>query len=142
MARSSLFCIASCFLCVSSAASQQSSVEIHIKLINGLNGHPWKLTDVGLEVSPGYRELAVKTDENGVATVSVQKDSTIFTHNTKRYVACVDEAGGLIHNDFKVRPNTLNGHRPAGRKAKSLQHYHRHSGPGRTGDFRASMEVP
>jgi hypothetical protein len=102
MVRSSFVCIASFLLCVSTAMSQQPTVQIRIKLINGLNGNPWKLTEVGLEVSPDYRELIGQTDENGVATISVQRDSTIFTHNTKRYVACADEAGGLVHNDFKV----------------------------------------
>ena len=102
MVRIPLVCAASFLSCVSAALSQQPTVAVHIKLINGLNGNPWKLTQVGLEGSPDYRELSAQTDENGVATIQVQKDATIFTHNTKRYVACADEGGGLVHNDFKV----------------------------------------
>jgi len=71
-------------------------------MVNGLNGNPWKLTAVGLEISPAYRNLTVETDQNGVATVNIPRDATIYTHNTNQYVACADEAGGLIHNDFKV----------------------------------------
>jgi len=101
MVRDLLFCIA--FLCfVPIAAPQQATVDIHIRLVNGLNGRPWKLTAVGFEVSPGYRNLTVQTDPNGLATITVPKDATIYAHNTNRYVACADEAGGLIHNDFKV----------------------------------------
>jgi hypothetical protein len=95
-------CIASLLSCVSTARSQAPNVELRIKLINDLNGSPWKLTQVGLEGSPDYHELRIRTDEHGVATLRIQKKSTIFTHNTKQYVACADEPGGLVHNDFGV----------------------------------------
>src|ERR1700733_12073621 len=101
MVKGSLFCI-SFLCCVPIATPQPANVDIHIRLVNGLNGHPWKLTMVGLEVSPEYRNLTVQTDSKGVATITVPRDATIYAHNTKRYVACADEAGGLIHNDFKV----------------------------------------
>jgi hypothetical protein len=100
--RNLLFSIASFVLGVSVTVAQQPQTVIRIMLLNGLNGNPLKLTEVGLEVSPGYRKIAVRTDQNGVAAISISKDSTIFTHNTKLYVACADEPGGLVHNDFKV----------------------------------------
>jgi hypothetical protein len=80
----------------------EPSAVIQIKLINGLNGRPLKLADVGIELSPDYRALKVKTDKHGVATLHIPSDSTIYIHNTKRYVACADEAVRLVHNDFKV----------------------------------------
>jgi hypothetical protein len=103
MVRNLMFRIAPFLFGVSIVIAQQQPHKIiHVKLLNGLNGNPLKLTKVGLEVSPGYRELAVQTDENGVAAVTILENSTIYTHNTKLYVACADETGGLIHNDFKV----------------------------------------
>jgi hypothetical protein len=97
-----LACVASLFVCVYPAISQEPTAEIRIKLINGMNGKPMKDTEVGLEGSPDYHELSVRTSETGIATVRLQKDSVIYAHNTEKYVACVDEAHGLVHNDFKV----------------------------------------
>jgi hypothetical protein len=97
-----MFSLASLVLAVSVTIAQKPNTVIRIELLNGLNGEPLKLTEVGLEVFPGYREIAVQTDQNGVAAISISRDSTIFTHNTKLYVACADEPGGLVHNDFKV----------------------------------------
>jgi hypothetical protein len=103
MARISLICMVSFLAFVSTALSQQPTVAIHIRLINGLNGNPWKHTKVGMEgPRPIYLDLSAQTDGNGVATIQVQKDWTIYTHNTDRYVACADEGGGFVHNDFKV----------------------------------------
>ena len=107
--RNLLFSIASFALGVSVTIAQQPQSVIRIKLLNGLNGNPLKLTKVGLEISPGYRELDVQTDQNGVAAISISKDSTILTHNTKLYVACADEPGGLVHNEFKVSEILLKG---------------------------------
>jgi hypothetical protein len=95
-------CFGFLLLCIPPAVSQEPPVEIHIKLINGTNGKPMKNTVVGLEGSPGYHEIPAQTNDVGIATVTVPKDSKILTHNTKKYVACVDEVGGLIHNDFEV----------------------------------------
>ncbi len=79
----SLICLSSILLSLAPAESQEASAVIHIKLINGLNDRPLNLADVGVEISPGYRELKVKTDEHGVATLHVSSDSTIYLHNTK-----------------------------------------------------------
>jgi hypothetical protein len=89
-------------MCVCPAIAQQPTAGIRIKLINGMNGKPMKTTQVGLEIFPGYHEYSVQTNEIGVATVNVRRDSVILTHNTRQYVACADDAGGRIHNDFKV----------------------------------------
>jgi hypothetical protein len=78
MTRNLLFSIASFVLGVSVTVAQQPQTVIRIKLLNGLNGNPLKLTKVGLEVSPGYRKIAVQTDQNGVAAISISKDSTIL----------------------------------------------------------------
>jgi hypothetical protein len=102
MLRNSLIYISSFLFFLAAPEAQEASAVIHIKLINGLNGQPLKLAEVGVELSPDYRELKVMTDEHGDAMLHLPNDSTIYTHNTRQYVACADEAGGLIHNDFKV----------------------------------------
>jgi hypothetical protein len=84
------------------SSPQEGTVEVHIKLVNGLDGAPMKFTEVGLEASPDFREISSRTDGYGVATIRISASSVIYSHNTKRYVACADEAGGLLHNDFKV----------------------------------------
>jgi hypothetical protein len=84
------------------ASSKEGTVEVHIKLVDGLDGTPMKFTAVGLEASPDFREISSRTDGSGVATIRIAASSVIYSHNTKKYVACADEAGGLVHNDFKV----------------------------------------
>ena len=71
MVRNSVISLALIVLFLAPAKSQESGTVIHVKLIGGLSGHPLKLAEVGLELSPDYRELKVKTDEHGVATLHV-----------------------------------------------------------------------
>jgi hypothetical protein len=120
MIRNLLVSMASFVLGVSVTVAQQPQSVIRVKLLNGLNENPLKLTKIGLEVSPGYREISVQTDQNGVAAISISKDSTIFTENTKLYVACAEEPSGLAHNDFKVSEILSTGICGAGHKAKSM----------------------
>jgi len=57
---------------------------------------------VGLESGADYRDISVRTDQFGIASLNISRDAVILVHNTNRYVNCGDERGGLIHNDFKV----------------------------------------
>jgi hypothetical protein len=90
------------FLLVSVARAQEDAVTIHIKLIDGRTGKPMKNQQVGLEDRAGYRDISVRTNEVGIASLKISKNTTILTHNTEDYVNCGDEAGGLVRNDFKV----------------------------------------
>lgn len=89
------------FLALMSQA-QNATVVIHIKLIDGRTGQPMKNQQVGLEDRADYHEIALRTNELGVASLKISKDAVILVHNTKDYVNCGDERGGLVHNDFKV----------------------------------------
>jgi hypothetical protein len=90
-----------CLLALMTQA-EDTTVVIHIKLINGRNGEPMKNQQVGLEDRADYHEIALRTDGDGIASLKIRKDAVILTHNTKEYVNCADERGGLIHNDYKV----------------------------------------
>jgi hypothetical protein len=87
---------------ISGAQLQSDKVSIHIILINGLTGLPLKVKDVGLEDRADYRDISVRSDGSGVATLRIKRDAVILTHNTHEYVNCADEVGGLIHNDYRV----------------------------------------
>lgn len=83
-------------------SAQDDLTVIRIKLINGQTGQPMKVQIIALEDRDGYRELSVRPDASGVATLRINRNTTILTHNTHEYVSCADEHGGLIHNDYKV----------------------------------------
>ncbi len=91
-----------CFLLVLSAKAQEETVWIHIELIDGRTGSPMKDQEVGLEDGAGYRDISVRTDDLGIASLKISRNTIILTHNTDNYVNCGDEGGGLVHNDFKV----------------------------------------
>lgn len=57
---------------------------------------------VGLENGADYRDISVRTDKYGIASLNISRDAVILVHNTDGYVNCGDERGGLVHNDFKV----------------------------------------
>jgi hypothetical protein len=61
-----------------------------------------KHEQVGPEDGASYRELSVRTNEFGIASLNIRGDAVILTHNMDDYVNCADERGGLIPNDFKV----------------------------------------
>jgi hypothetical protein len=82
--------------------AESTTVVIHIKLIDGRNGEPMKDKQVGLEDGADYHEIALRTDGDGIASLKIRRDAVILTHNTKEYVNCADERGGLIHNDYRV----------------------------------------
>src|SRR5216684_5299565 len=98
----------SCLLCLTllllvlTAKAQEETVLIHIKLINGRTGNPMKNQRIGLEDRAGYRDISVRTNEFGIASINISRGAVILTHNTDDYVNCADERGGLVHNDFKV----------------------------------------
>ena len=104
-----------CLLCLGllllscTAEAQEETVLVHIKLIDGRTGKPMKHEEIGLEDGANYRELSVRTNEFGVASLNIRRNAVILTHNTNSYVNCADEAGGLIHNDFKVSQILTNG---------------------------------
>jgi hypothetical protein len=83
-------------------AEAQKTVTLHIKLIDGRTGRPMKNQQIGLEDRAGYRDISVRTNEFGVASLHIDRNAVILMHNTEGYVNCADERGGLIHNDFKV----------------------------------------
>lgn len=97
-----------CLLCLTLflpgfiAEAQNATVLIHITLIDGRTGHPMKDQQVGLANRADYREMPVRTDQFGIASLNISRDAIILVHNTDKYVNCGDERGGLIHNDFKV----------------------------------------
>jgi hypothetical protein len=97
-------CLRGLTLCLLTLVSQaqNATVVIHIKLIDGGTGQPMKNQQVGLEDRADYHEIAPRTNELGVASLKIGKDAVILVHNTKDYVNCGDERGGLVHNDFKV----------------------------------------
>ena len=84
------------------AYAQNNTAVIHITLVNGQTGLPMKAQKVALEDRSGLRDISVTFDASGVATLRINRDTVIFTHNTHEYVNCGDEHGGLIHNDYKV----------------------------------------
>ena len=90
------------FLPVSGARAQEDTVTIHIKLMNGRTGKPMKNQQVGLQDRATHGDINVHTNEVGIASLRISKNTTILTYNTEGYVNCGDEAGGLVHNDFKV----------------------------------------
>jgi hypothetical protein len=87
---------------VSVARAQEVTVTIHIKLIDGRTGKPMGNQQVGLEDRAGYRDISVRTNEVGIASLRISENTNILTHHTEDYVNCGDERGGLVHNDFKV----------------------------------------
>ncbi len=93
--------VALCLVALMTQA-EDTTVVIHLKLIDGRNGGPMKNQQVGLEDRADYHEIVLRTDENGIASLKIKKDAVILTHNTNEYVNCADERGGLIHNDYKV----------------------------------------
>jgi hypothetical protein len=99
--KSSLFCL-TLFLLVLAAKAKEETVLIHIKLIDGRTGNPMKSQKVGLEDRAGYRDISVRTNKFGIASLNISRGAVILTHNTDDYVNCADERGGLVHNDFKV----------------------------------------
>lgn len=84
------------------AQAQNASVSIRIRLIDGRTGHPMKDQQVGLANRADYREISVRTNQLGTASLNISKDAVILVHNTDQYVNCADERGGLVHNDFQV----------------------------------------
>jgi hypothetical protein len=82
--------------------AQNPTVLIHIRLIDGRTGRPVKNEQVGLENRADYREISLRTDHLGIASLNIGRDAVVLVHNTNRYVNCGDERGGLVHNDFKV----------------------------------------
>jgi len=61
-----------------------------------------KNQQIGLENGANYRDISVRTDQFGIASLNISKDAVILAHNTDAYVNCEDERGGLVQNDFKV----------------------------------------
>jgi hypothetical protein len=90
-----------CLLALISQA-QNETVVVHLKLIDGRTGQPMKNQQVGLEDRADYHEIELRTNEFGVASLNISKNAVILVHNTKDYVNCGDERGGLVHNDFKI----------------------------------------
>lgn len=90
-----------CLLALMTEA-EETTVVIRLKLIDGRNGKPMTNKQVGLEDAADYHEIALRTEEDGIASLKIKRDAGILTHNTKEYVNCADEQGGLIHNDYKV----------------------------------------
>ena len=83
--------------------AQDDTVSIRIKLIDGRTGLPMKVQKIAIEDRAGYRDISVRPDSSGEATLRASRDTTILTHNTHEYVNCGDEHGGLVHNDYSVR---------------------------------------
>lgn len=90
-------------LVASMAHAEDTTVVIHIKLVDGRTGEPMKNQQVGLEDRADYHEIALRTGVDGLASLKIRRDAVILVHNTEEYVNCADERGGLIHNDYKVR---------------------------------------
>jgi len=90
------------FLVVLTVQAQNATVLIHIKVIDGRTGHPMENEEVGLENRADYREISVRTNQFGIASLKIKRDAVILVHNTEKYVNCADERGGLMHNDFRV----------------------------------------
>lgn len=90
------------FVANRSLIAQTDTAVIHIRIIDGRTGRPMKVQKVGLEDRAGYRDISVRPDAAGVATLRINRDAIILTHNTHEYVDCGDERGGLVHNDYKV----------------------------------------
>ena len=82
--------------------AQNPTVLIHIRLIDGRTGRPMKNEQIGLENRADYREISLRTDQLGIASLNISRDAVVLVHNTNRYVNCGDERCGLVHNDFKV----------------------------------------
>jgi hypothetical protein len=66
---------------------------------------------------------------SSMVEITVPRDATIYTHNTNRYVACTDQAGGIDPQRLQSKSNPWDGYRPTGRKAKPLQYDFCNSGP-------------
>ena len=90
------------FIANPSLDAQRDTAVIHIRLIDGRTGRPMKVQNVGLEDRAGYRDISGRPDASGVATLRINRDAVILTHNTHEYVDCGDERGGLVHNNYKV----------------------------------------
>ena len=101
MTRWSMLLLTLC-LVVLIVQAQNPTVLIHIKLIDGRTGRPMKNELVGLENRADYRDISVRTDKYGIASLNISRDAVILVHNTDGHVNCGDERGGLVHNDFKV----------------------------------------
>ena len=108
MTRWGMLCLMLC-LVVLIVQAQNPTVLIHIKLIDGRTGRPMKNEQVGLTQKmkpigkfPEYRDISVRTDKFGIASLNISRDAVILLQNTDRYVHCGDERGGIINNDFKV----------------------------------------
>ena len=101
MTRWGVLCLTLC-LAVLIVQAQNPTVLIRIRLIDGRTGRPMKNEQVGLENRADYREMSVRTDKFGIASLNISRDAVILVHNTDGYVNCGDERGGLVHNDFKV----------------------------------------
>jgi hypothetical protein len=84
------------------AYAQNNTAVIHITLINGQTGLPMKVHKVALEDRSGYRDISIISNASGVATLRINRDTVILTHNMHEYVNCGDEHCGLIHNDYNV----------------------------------------
>jgi len=95
-------CMVALSLVALTTQAEDTTVAIHIKLIDGRNGGLLKNQRVGLADRAGYREIVLRTDGDGIASLNIRKDALILTHDTEAYVNCADERGGLIHNDYKV----------------------------------------
>ena len=89
------------FLAVFTLLAQDATVTVRIKLIDGRTGQSVKNQKIGLEDRTDH-DISVRTNDLGVASAQIRRDTMILVHNTDQYVNCADERGGLVHNDFKV----------------------------------------
>ena len=55
-----------------------------------------KNQQVGLEDRADYHGIALRTNELGVASLTISKDAVVLVHNTKDYVNCGDEREDLF----------------------------------------------
>jgi len=70
--RSFLCRLTLCLLALMSQA-QNATVVIHIKLIDGQTGQPMRNQQVGLEDRADYHEIALRTNELGVALLNISR---------------------------------------------------------------------
>jgi hypothetical protein len=96
------------FLGVFTLLAQDAAVTVRIKLIDGRTGQHVKNQKIGLEDRTDH-DISVRTNDLGVASVQIRRDTMILVHNTDQYVNCADERGGLVHNDFKVEKILASG---------------------------------
>ena len=97
------------FLSVFTLHAQDATVTVRIKLIDGRTGQPVKNQKIGLEDGTDYHDISVRTNDLGVASLHIRRNTVILVHNTDQYVNCADERGGLVHNDFKVEKILASG---------------------------------